>query len=236
MVKELGWKQIVPLILVGFVAGLHWITFYGSIKLANASIALIALATTSFFAAILEPLIFKSPFRWLDLILGIVIIPAMGLIVYSVQESMILGIWVGLASALLAALFAILSKRYMNEISAVRVSFLEIFGAFILLSIILPFTNECTVEALTPTKQDWMYLIFLALICTSFAQYLAIRALKYISAFNFTLTVNLEPVYGIILAILLLKENKELNTQFYIGVVIIVITVFSYPYLKKRFD
>jgi len=161
------------------------------------------------------------------------------LIVNSLESGMLLGFWVGLASAFLAALFAILNKKMVTNARPLAITFLELGSAWIFLSLIFPIYYLRTVEEIAfipPTTLDWLYLILLSLLCTTLAYTLSIRALHYISAFASTLTINLEPVYGIFLAWILLQEYKELNSNFYIGVVIILISVFSYPYLKKRLE
>jgi drug/metabolite transporter (DMT)-like permease len=222
---------------IGVLVALHWLAFYGAIKFSNASITLVCMATTSFFTSLIEPLILRKRVKGYELLLGLLIIPGMVLIVNSTALSMMTGIWVGLASAFLAALFATLNKRLIDEAHPLDITFLELGSAWLFLSLILPWYLLQTPEAqLIPSWTDIGYLLILSLLCTTFAYVLALRALKFISAFASNLTVNLEPVYGIILAWLILKENEELNPGFYWGVLIILLAVFSYPLLKRRFD
>lgn len=234
--KEVGKTQLLRLAGIGLLTGLHWVAFYGSIKLANASIALICMATTSLFSSLLEPLIVKSPFRWIELLLGIFILPGIWLVAEGSADNMNLGIIVGLASAFLAALFTNLNKRYMGETDAMRVTFIELGGATIFLGLLLPFLGT---ETFFPTRSiDWVYLLVLALLCTTLTYVLSLRALRKLSAFATNLTVNLEPVYGIFLAYFLLNDSQELNPSFYWGTFIIMLSVFGYAaidrYQKKR--
>ena len=230
-------KQLGLFLLIGVFVGIHWITFYGSIKLSNASIALICLATTSFFTAFLEPLILKRPFYWYEALLGIIILPGMALIVNGVNVAHRLGILVGLISALFASIFSILNKKYVNTGTPKMISAIEMFGVWLFVSVIAPFIWFFQPDIhWYPSMEDFGYLILLALFCTTLAYVLALRALKHISAFASNLVVNLEPVYGILLAIVLLAEHEDLNISFYIGVLIICTAVFSYPILKRRFS
>lgn len=223
---------------IGLLVGLHWLAFYGSIKLANASISLVCMATTSFFTALLEPLIVKRPFRWYELALGVFIVPGMVLIVNNVAFGMLPGVWVGLAAAFLAALFATLNKRYIGESDPLRITFIELGSACLFLGVIILVMRALNLPLDTfwpPRPIDWGYLLVLALACTTLAYVLSLRALRHLTAFAANLTINLEPVYGIALAWIILGENEELNVGFYIGVVIILMSVFSYPLLRRRF-
>lgn len=234
----LSWRTILQYAGIGVLVALHWLGFYGSIKLSNASIALIAMATTSFFSSFLEPYFLKKKIQTHEIILGVLIIPGMMLIVNSSDFSQIFGLIIGLIAAFLAALFNTLNKKLIDKTDEMTITFLELGSAWLFLSAVIPayllFTGESF--AFWPSSRDWIYLLLLSLLCTTFAYVIALRALKYISAFAAALTVNLEPVYGILLAWLLLKENQELSTGFYIGVMIILIAVFSYPLLNKRFQ
>lgn len=221
---------------IGLIVALHWLTFFGAAKLANASVCLVAMATTSFFSAILEPLIVRRPFYWYELGLGLVIIPGMALIVNSLDFSMIPGVISGLASALLAALFSTLNKRYIGHTDPIRITFLELSSAWGFLSLVILgmlLLGQDFGAFLPPRPLDWLYLFILALLCTSLAYVLAMRALRHLSAFASNLTINLEPVYGIALAWVLLRENEELGPNFYWGVLIILLAVFSYPVVRR---
>jgi len=222
---------------IGVVVAIHWITFFGSIKYANASIALVCLATGSFFTSILEPLMTKAKFKWYELALGTLVIPGMALIVQSLAVNMLTGVWLGLLSSILAVLFSILNKQRIDKADPYSITFLEMSSAWLFISLIFPFYfYQHEGLQFLPIGIDWFYLLFLALACTTLAYVLNLRALKQVSAFAANLTINMEPVYGIILAAIILKENKELTPDFYIGVVIIMAAVFGYPFLKGKFE
>ncbi len=222
---------------IGILVALHWICFYGAIKLSNASIALIAMATTSFFTSLLEPFLLRQRVKWMEIALGVLIIPGMVLIVNSTALSKLNGLWIGLLAAFLAALFATLNKKWMGNHRVLEITFLELGTACLFISAILPFYFWITQDALSsllPSPTDWLYLLVLSLLCTTLAYVLALRSLKHLSAFAANLTVNLEPVYGIALAWFILGENEELTSGFYWGGAIILVAVFSYPILKGK--
>ncbi len=220
---------------VGVLVAIHWITFFGAIKFSNASICLVCMATTSFFTSILEPIILKNKIQKYQLLLGVMIIPGMVLVVSNLQADMWYGVVLGLISAFLASLFSSINKKYVNDADPMDITFLELAAAWVFISLILPFMNP-GVDSFLPQGMDWFYLLILSLLCTTLAYVLSLRALKHLSAFASNLTVNLEPIYGIILAALLLGDSKELNLGFYLGCGIILLAVFSFPYLKKRFE
>ena len=232
--KELSPSTIRLFLGIGCIVGLHWMCFYGSIKLANASVALITMATTTFFTAIIEPILTPKKFSTYDMTVSVLIIVAMLFVAQTLDFSYLMGLLVGLLSALLASLFAILNKKYVDRASPYEISFLEMFGAFILISFIIPFLYMKGIEVV-PHPTDWKYLLILALACTTFAFIISLLALRHVSAFEANLVINLEPVYGIILAIIILKEHKELSPSFYFGAALIMLLVFSHPVLKKYF-
>jgi len=219
--------------LIGFLVGLHWLSFYGAIKFSNASIVLAAMASTSLFTSIVEPLITKKPFKALELFLGFLIIPPMALIANTIEIDMQKGLYLALFSAFLASLFASYNKKYVLEANSFQITFIEMASAFLLISLLLPW-NLDGISNLMPSKMDWFYLIILSLLCTSFAYVISMKALKYVSAFDANLVINLEPVYGIFLAMIILNEHNELSSKFYYGVALILIIVFAHPFLEKR--
>lgn len=229
-------RKIVIYLGIGILVGLHWLCFFGSIKYANASVALVCMATASLFTSFIEPLVFKTRIKPLEVGLGLVVIPAMALIVNHLEVSMRLGFWIGLMASFLASSFAVLNKKYIDDADPLSITFLELSSAWVFLSMLLPFYHNRFPEVnYMPVGWDWLYISILVLLCTTLAYVLALKSLQHLSAFASNLTINLEPVYGIILAIIILNENKELNPQFYWGVFIILLSVALYPYLINKF-
>jgi drug/metabolite transporter (DMT)-like permease len=228
-------KTILRLMGIGVIVSLHWLCFYGSIKYANASVALVCLTTTSLFTSIIEPLILKTRFQKLDFITAIIVIPAMILIVNNLEVNMYFGVLLGILSALGASIFPVLNKKMVSDIEPLQMTFIELGSGFLFLTLCLPFFfyfNENT--PFVPTPFDWAYLVFLSIFCTILPYTMSLFALRKLSAFTTVFAVNLEPVYGIFMAWWMLQEDKELNLQFYIGVAVILLTVFVHPFLKKK--
>lgn len=242
--RELPKGLILKFLGIGCIVALHWITFFASIKASNASVALVTMATAAFFTSILEPMIMRHRAVGADLFLGILMVPAMMLIVHGIDPTMHLGIWLGLLSAFLVALFSSLNKLLIKHARPLQISFFELSGAWLFISLVLIVLHQFGLkESATaaidlrlqlPAGMDWFYLLILGLLCTTLAYVLAVRALHHLTAFATGLVINLEPVYGIFLAWILLKENRELTPGFYIGVAIIIVVVFGYPFLRKR--
>ena len=234
--RTLPRKTILQLMGIGVIVGLHWVTFYGAVKMANVSMCLIGMSTTSVFTAFLEPWIFKEKIKWYEVFLSLLIVPGMILVVNSTDLALLDGLLMAILSALLIALFAILNRKMVSNINELDITFLELGSAWIFLTLLLPayaLINGGWPEIVPSRWLDFVYLVILALLCTTFAYVLALRALRFISAFASNLTMNMEPVYGIILAWILLKENQELDQNFYYGAVIILAAVFCYPFLRK---
>lgn len=237
LVKQMPRSLLLKFMGVGVIVGLHWVTFYGSVKLSNASICLVCFATTSLFTSVLEPLILNQKIKWFEVALGFLIVPGMLLIVNGIEWSMMLGMGVGIISAFLASLFSVLNKKLIDEIDSLSMTLLELGSAWLFLCLVLPIYFMFVETAVfMPTWTDLGYLLVLALLCTTLAYVLNLRALKYVSAFASNLTINLEPVYGIILAWLILNENEQLSVQFYWGAVVITLAVFCYPFIRNYFE
>ena len=208
---------------IGVLIALHWVCFYGSIKLANASVSLVTMATTSFFTAFLEPLLLRRRVDAVEIALGLVVVPAMLLISRGMDAGMYAGLFVGFLSAFLAALFGVLNKRYVERADPLEITWLELGSAWLFLSLVLPLLwASGTVTEFWPQSGDWLLLLVLALFCTVLAFWLNLRALQHLSAFVTNLTINLEPVYGLVLAAVLLREYEQLGGEFYLGGLLIL--------------
>lgn len=237
-------KQWVPiarqdlkrLFVIGCLIAIHWMAFYGSIKLANASIALVCLSTAGIFTTLTEALFQKKLPDTRELGIGLLAIlgvAVMYLLPANHQGTTVaalpnrnLGIILGVAAAAISSLFTVLNKRMATSYPARTLVFYEMSTGWLLICLVLPWhLSHSSQVTLLPGWWDWIWLIVLSLCCTVWAQSLALQALKHISAFTSTLSVNLEPLYGIALAFLFFQENKELNSGFYIGMSLILLSV-----------
>ncbi|MBY5958299.1 DMT family transporter [Membranicola marinus] len=225
-----------PLILVSIFLALHWVTFFGAIKLANASIGVLCVATTSAMTSVIEPLINRNRFHPIELFFGLLIIPGMFLVVSSVDPGMYWGIASGLISAFFSAIFTTFNKSIVGKGSTLFFTFVELFLAMIVLSIIILFARnwDSSIRLWPVPVSDWKYLLVLAVICTTVCYTLAFDALKHMSAFAANLSINVEPIYGILLAAWILDENEDLDFRFYTGAALILLVVFIFPIFEKR--
>jgi len=218
---------------IGVVVALHWLSFYGAIKLANASVAVSCLALGSLFAAALEPFIARRRLDRRELALGALVVPGMALLVGGVPAAMRPGIAVGVLSAFLTALFSALNKRYVVHADALTVTWLELGAGTLFLLALAPWLGIAALLP-PPSPRDGLLLLVLALACTLLPFALSLVALRRISAFSTQLALNLEPVYAIALAALLLGEQRELGGNFYLGVAIVLSVVLVHPWLHRR--
>ena len=223
--QKLSLKNTFKLFGVGTIVALHWVTFYGSIKYSNVSVSLTCLSAIGFFTAFLDPLIMRRRIDFAEVLLGMLAIAGIYLI-FDFYPQYKLGILFGIISALLASLFPIFNKNFLKKFTAKTVTLYEMFGGFIALTFILPFyLNFFPAKYYLPTINDWFWLVVLSWVCTVFTFILALNALKKISPFTANLAYNLEPVYGIILAFIIFKENKYLSVAFYYGLGLILLAV-----------
>lgn len=236
--KSISKKVAFRFLMIGAIVAAHWILFFASIKYSNPSIALVCMATGSFFTSLVEPLILKTRLKGYEVILGLMIIPGMVLVVNSTDLSMINGIWAGILSAFLASIFTVLNKKHINDARPRLMTFLEMSGAWIVMSLFLPFyfLSVGSDFEFIPSVSDLGFLVVLSLICTTLPFVLSLMSLKHISAFASNLSINLEPVYGILMAAFFLKDYEELNANFYFGCALILISIFIYPIIKSYFQ
>ena len=225
-IKKLPWIDALKVVGVGGVIALHWVTFYGSIKYSNVSIALVCFSSIGFFTAIFEPLILKRRFEWRELALGLLCIAGIYLI-FNFNPQYKTGIIIGLISALLAVCFSILNKSFVARIPVKTITFYEMGGGLLVLTLLMPFYMKLfPTDYIFPTFNDWIWLLILAWLCTVWAVMLQLSSLKKLSTFTSNLTYNLEPIYGILLAFILFKENENLSSGFYYGLALILLSVF----------
>ena len=227
-------KRLASIIITGFVVCLHWLTFYASIKASNVAIALSCFASVSLFSALLEPLFYRKKINKQNIILALFVLVGI-YIIFAFQQLYAMGIVLALISALLGALFTILNKIFVSNDEPAPVTFIELISGFVFLSVLLPLILPAfNVSFQIPSKIDWVWLLLLSVVCTSIAFTLSLEALKKVSAFTMNLSVNLEPLYSIVLAIILFKENELLNNGFYIGAVIVISSVFIHSLMQYR--
>jgi drug/metabolite transporter (DMT)-like permease len=223
--KRLSFKNTIKLFGVGAIISLHWVSFYGSIKYSNVSVSVTCLSAIGFFTSLFEPLIMRRRIDMVEVFLGLLAIAGVYLI-FNFYPEYKTGIIFGIISAMLACLFPIFNKKLLNDFSATTLNVYEMTGGFIALCFILPvYLHFFPANYFMPTSKDWLWLIILSAVCTVFAFNLSLNSLKHISAFTTNLTYNFEPIYSILLAFIIFKENKFLGPGFYYGFALILLAV-----------
>ena len=224
--SKISWIDFFKITGVGLILAIHWLTFYGSIKYANASVGVVCISASGFFSAIFEPLILKKRFDIMNLFLGLISVLGI-LIIFGFHQHFKVGIIFGIISALGSAIFPIFNKQLLQKHQAQTLTFYELLGGVILLSAVLPFYfMKYEPEYYMPNISDAFWLVVLAGFCTVLTFNLQLNALKKISAFTSNLMYNLEPVYGVIFAFAILKEHQMVNRYFYLGIGLIFLAVF----------
>ena len=249
--------QLLKLTGIGVMVAIHWLTFYGSIKIGkSASLTLGCFGLTSTFTSVLEPIIYRKRFVLMDVLLGLLALVGICIIAYYTPEetegsgNYALAIAVGVFSTFMAALFSTINSTFASKVDTKVMSFAELSGGFIFLCILLLF--QVHIDEVLPVKSfnimpltmepklidskyaDMLWIALLALVCTNVAFVMNLNAMKRVSAFTANLAINLEPVYGIILAALILKEHEYLTPQFYLGAGIILLSVIIHSIIKSR--
>ena len=219
---------------VGIIVALHWMTFYKSIQLSTASLGILCLSTTTIHVTWLEPLIMKRKFSWIEFSLGLLVIYGIYFVSSDFKADDFEALAYGLTSALCAALFSVFNARLAQDIPSSTITFYELLIGFIFMSVVLLFTGDLNEDLFTMTMSDFLWLVFLGILCTSFAFLATIEVVKRLGAFTVSLSINLEPVYTILLAIVILNENELLGSHFYIGSGIIVIVVIANALIKYQ--
>jgi drug/metabolite transporter (DMT)-like permease len=231
-----GTKDLVKILLTGFVVAIHWLTFFSSGRVSNPSTSLVGFATCSFWAAIIEPIAKRKKIHWLEMTLGLVVVAGLATI-FSFNFQYAWGLFLGIISGLTAALFSVINSKLVTRVPAHTITFYEMAGACFFVALLFPvykyYWAELGVLQLAPTMLDWVYIGIMAWACSVYAYSVAINLTKKLSVFFIQLALNLEPVYGIILALIIFGYQEVMEWNFYLGTFIILSAVVSYPFLKK---
>lgn len=224
-VKLSSRKELLNLAGVGVIVALHWVTFYQSIQFSTASLGILCLSTTTLHVAWLEPLVMKRPFSWVEFALGLLVICGIYFVSRDFDASDMKALAYGLCSALFAALFSVFNGKLVQQTPAHQITLIEMVSAFVVISVYLLCIGRLNTSLFTMRMADFLWLLFLGILCTSFAFLATIEVVKRLGAFTVSLSINLEPVYTIVLAIFILGEHELLNPSFYVGSVVIVLVI-----------
>lgn len=226
-------QAVIKFLVSGLIIALHWFTFFKAIKVSNVSITLACLSTGAFFTSLIEPLFFNKKIIWYEIFFGLIVVFGLS-ILFHVEGRYFEGIILALISAFLSALFAVINSKFVKVYKPTIISFYELSGGVLFFSIILLFSNSFTLTFFKLTSNDFMYLMILSSICTAYAFIESTAVMKFLSPYTVMLTINLEPIYGIILAVLIFKEKEQMSSGFYVGAAIILLTVILNGIIKSR--
>lgn len=230
---RISWKTFFQFLIAGLIIAMHWFTFFKAIKVSNVSITLACLSTGAFFTSLLEPILFGKKIVWYEVFFGLIVV--FGLyIIFNVEGSYLNGMLLALTSAFLSALFAIINSKFVKTHNPTTISFYELAGGVLFLSVFLFFSDGFHTQFFNLSSSDFMYLMILSSVCTAYAFIASTAVMKFLTPYTVMLTINLEPIYGIILAVLIFEDKEKMSTEFYIGAVIILITVILNGIIKSR--
>lgn len=235
--NRLSRQQIFSILGTGVIVGLHWYCFFYSIKVSNVSIGVVCMSSSTLFTSILEPIIFKRSFSISELILSFAIIAGI-LVIFGFESQYSEGIIYGLLSAFFAALFTVINGRLIKNISSFKITKYEMLGGASTLFVILLISGKVDSHLFEVPSMDWVYLIVLGIVCTTVAFMVSVWVMKFVTPFTVSMSVNMEPIYTIIIALLIAgargSDKEQMSPWFYLGGGIILLSIFANGYIKKR--
>lgn len=230
---SIGPKALFKFFIGGVIIAVHWIFFFSAIKVANVSVALIALSTGALFASFIEPLFFRRRINFLELLFGLIVIAGL-YIILNFEGGYTLGIIYALIASFLSVLFSVLNGLFVRKYEAEVISFYQLLFGVGFITIYVLFTTGFSFEQYALKSSDFLYLFILSSICTAYAFIVSVKIMKHLTPYTVILTLNLEPVYGIILAVLIFGEKEKMSTQFYVGATVILLIVVINGILKNK--
>jgi drug/metabolite transporter (DMT)-like permease len=231
--------DLLKLFGIGFIVAFHWIVFFGSARVSNVSVSLVGFATNSLWASLLDPWFNKTQIKKYEVILGMIVLTGL-YIIFSFDFQYKLGLLLGISAGFTSSLFSVFNSKMVKRIPARSITFYEMIGVFLGTGVFFPFYKMLWADNhhlnLVPSGMDLLYIGVLAGVCSVYAYTVAVELMKRISVFMIQLTLNLEPVYGIIMAVIIFGQQEKMNFNFYVGTAIILGAVITYPFVKKRFE
>ena len=226
-------KDFFGLLFVGSLVAVHWFFFFESIKVSNVSVAVVCLSTASFFSAMIEPLFLKRKPKLYEYILGIVVFVTLFLMLEA-ETKYTMGYVYGIIASFLGTLFTLYNAKYINRLEASKITMVEMLAGIIIFSILMLINKEIGISNLKININDFVYLFLLGTICTAAVFVWMVEIMKYISPYSLIMAINLEPIYSIVLALIIFSESEHMNLSFYIGASVIILVVFLESYLKNK--
>ncbi len=235
---RVGLRPIGGIAAVGFLIAVHWILFFGAAKVSNASVCLAGMATAAFWTSLIDPLINQRKYRWYETLIGLMVVAGL-VVILNVNFQYWIGLLMAIISALMASLFTILNGRLVKKYDHYTITMYEMSGAFLTTAIFLPFSvfffSDTSGSIGIPDTSDLGWLLVLALVCTVFAYSIGVKVMRSLSPYLVSLSINLEPVYGMVIAVLVFPEKEKMEPWFYVGSAIIIGSLLIYP-IALRLD
>ena len=226
-------KDFFGLLFVGSLVAVHWFFFFESIKVSNVSVAVVCLSTASFFSAMIEPFFLKRKPKLYEYVLGIVVFVTLFLMLEA-ETKYTMGYIYGIIASFLGTLFTLYNAKYINRLEASKITMVEMLAGVIIFSILMLINKEIGISNLKININDFVYLFLLGTICTAAVFVWMVEIMKYISPYSLIMAINLEPIYSIVLALIIFSESEHMNLSFYIGASVIILVVFLESYLKNK--
>ena len=226
-------KDFFGLLFVGSLVAVHWFFFFESIKVSNVSVAVVCLSTASFFSAMIEPFFLKRKPKLYEYILGIVVFVTLFLMLEA-ETKYTMGYIYGIIASFLGTLFTLYNAKYISRLEASKITMVEMLAGVIIFSILMLLNKEIGINNLKIDINDFVYLLLLGTICTAAVFVWMVEIMKYISPYSLIMAINLEPIYSIVLALIIFAESEHMNLSFYIGASVIILVVFLESYLKNK--
>ena len=224
---------VLKFLCTGIIIALHWVFFFKAIKVSNVSIALVTMSTGAFFTSLIEPLFFKRKIKFIEIVLGLLVIAGL-YVIFNFETQYKLGIIYALISSFLGSLFAVLNGVFVKKYDANSISLYQLFFGVLFISIYLFLTNSFSTSFFQLSSSDWFYLLILSSICTAYAFIVSVKVMKYLSPYTVMLTINLEPIYAIILALFIFGDKEKMNPEFYYGAFIVLFVVLLNGIIKNK--
>lgn len=229
-------KVLLQFAITGIVIAAHWFLFFESARVSNVSVCLAGMATTTFWTSLIEPIFTKRKVNAIEVLLGLVVIVGL-YVIFSFEVDNVLGLTLAILSAMLSATFSVLNAGLAKQHSEYGITFYEMLAACLVTIIFIPiykvsFLQEAASYAI-PNLEDWGFIVLLSVVCTVYAFSASVELMKRISAFAVNLAINMEPVYGILMALIIYGEKEQMSNGFYYGTLIIMAAVFSYPLIRR---
>ncbi|PQJ74748.1 DMT family transporter [Polaribacter gangjinensis] len=226
-------EGIVKFLLTGIIIATHWIFFFKAIKVSNVSVALVTMSTGAFFTSLIEPVFFRRRIKFLEIVLGLLVIAGL-YIIFNFESQYQLGIMYALLSSFLGSLFAVFNGLFVKKYDANSISLYQLFFGTVFVAIYLFFSNGFSSTFFIIPTMDWVFLAILSSVCTAYAFIASVKVMKYLSPYTVMLTINLEPIYAIILALIIFGEKEKMNPAFYFGALIVFGVVLANGIIKNQ--